>query len=93
MTEELVGKISYKNNKVRVKVTYELECDSISGGLLWKFVRLDVIPVENKLSNIESKSKLIVNDRSSFSFSKYPEFKHENITHKSFKLTPDIILL
>ena len=31
MTEELVGKISYKNNKVRIKVTYEVECDSISG--------------------------------------------------------------
>ena len=27
MTEELVGKISYKNNKVRVKVTYEVECE------------------------------------------------------------------
>ena len=31
MTEDLIGKISIKNNKTRVKVTYEVECDSISG--------------------------------------------------------------
>ena len=54
MTEELIGKISYKNNKVRVKVTYEVECDSISGDVSYGNLVdiIDVIPVENKLSNI-----------------------------------------
>ena len=48
MTEELIGKISYKNNKARVKVTYEVECDSISGEVSYGNLVdiVDVIPVE-----------------------------------------------
>lgn len=48
MTEELIGKISFKNNKTRVKVTYEVECDSISGQVSYGNLIdiMDVIPIE-----------------------------------------------
>ena len=58
MTEELIGKISFKNNKTRVKVTYEVECDSISGQVSYGNLIdiVDVIPIEKTSSNINSKS-------------------------------------
>ena len=58
MTEELIGKISFKNNKTRVKVTYEVECDSISGQVSYGNLVdiVDVIPIEKTSSNIDSKS-------------------------------------
>ena len=57
MTEELIGKISFKNNKTRVKVTYEVECDSISGQVSYGNLVdiVDVIPIEKTSSNIDSK--------------------------------------
>ena len=58
MTEELIGKISFKNNKTRVKVTYEVECDAISGQVSYGNLIdiVDVIPIEKTSSNINSKS-------------------------------------
>ena len=58
MTEELIGKISFKNNKTRVKVTYEVECDSISGQVSYGNLVdiVDVIQIEKTSSNINSKS-------------------------------------
>ena len=45
LTDELVGKISYKNENVKLKVTYELECNSSSGEI--KFGNLvDVIDIK-----------------------------------------------
>ena len=58
MTEELVGKISYKSKKVRVKVTYELECDSVSGEVSYGNLVdvIDVKPVEKSPSSIQDSS-------------------------------------
>lgn len=58
MTEELIGKISFKNNRTRVKLTYEVECDSISGQVSYGNLIdiVDVIPIEKTSSNINSKS-------------------------------------
>ena len=58
MAEELVGKISYKSNKIRAKVTYEVECDSVSGEVSYGNLVdiVDVIPVEKTSSSIKSKS-------------------------------------
>ena len=58
MTEELVGKISYKSEKVRVKVTYELECDSVSGEVSYGNLVdvIDVKPIEKSPSSIQNSS-------------------------------------
>tara|TARA_B100000767_G_scaffold190439_1_gene177716 strand:- start:191 stop:430 length:240 start_codon:yes stop_codon:yes gene_type:complete len=58
MAEELVGKISYKSNKIRAKVTYVVECDSVSGEVSYGNLVdiVDVIPVEKTSSSIKSKS-------------------------------------
>jgi hypothetical protein len=58
MTEELVGKISYKSEKVRVKVTYELECDSVSGEISYGNLVdiVDVKPIEKSPSSIQNSS-------------------------------------
>ena len=58
MTEDLIGKISIKNNKTRVKVTYEVECDSISGEITYGNLIdiVDVIAIEKTSSNVNSKS-------------------------------------
>ena len=58
MTEDLIGKISIKNNKSRVKVTYEVECDSISGEITYGNLIdiVDVIAIEKTSSNVNSKS-------------------------------------
>ena len=45
LTEDLIGKLSYKNENVKLKVTYELECNSFSGEV--KFGNLlDVIDIQ-----------------------------------------------
>jgi len=45
LTDDLVGKISYKDENVKLKVTYELECNSSSGEI--KFGNLvDVIDIK-----------------------------------------------
>jgi len=58
MTEELVGKISYKSEKVRVKVTYELECDSVSGEISYGNLVdvVDVKAIEKSPSSIQNSS-------------------------------------
>ena len=58
MTEELVGKISYKSDKVRVKVTYELACDSVSGEVSYGNLVdiIDVKPIENSISSRQKSS-------------------------------------
>lgn len=58
MTEDLVGKISYKNKKVRMKVTYELECDSVSGEVSYGNLVdvIDIKPIEKFPSNMERPS-------------------------------------
>ena len=61
MTEKSVGKISYRNKKARVKLTYEMECDSspdeVSCGNLVDVV--DVSPNESALAN--TKGEIISN--------------------------------
>ena len=56
MTEELVGKISYQSKQVRVKVTYELECDSVSGEISYGNLVdvIDVKPIEKSPSSIQN---------------------------------------
>lgn len=58
VTEDLVGKISYKRKNVRVKVTYEVECDSTSGEITYGNLVdvIDVVPSENKPQNIKGQS-------------------------------------
>lgn len=60
-TDDLVGKISYKNENVKLKVTYELECNSSSGEI--KFGNLiDVIDIKT-VENIENnKSQTLINE-------------------------------
>lgn len=36
MTDDLIGKISYKNSKAHVKVTYEVKFDSTSGQISYE---------------------------------------------------------
>lgn len=61
MTEELVRKISYKDKKVRVKVTYEVECDSVSGEVSYGNLVdiVDLKPIEKSPSNVQDSSKII----------------------------------
>ena len=54
MTDELIKKISYKNEKVRVKVTYEVECDSVSGEISYGNL-VDIIDI-NPVKPIEKSS-------------------------------------
>ena len=50
LTNDLVGKISYKDENMRLKVTYELECNSSSGEI--KFGNLvDIIDIKPKQTN------------------------------------------
>ena len=47
LTNDLIGKISYKNRNVTVKVTCKVECDSLSGEV--KFGSLiDVIEIKQE---------------------------------------------
>ena len=52
MTEELVRKISYKGKKVRVKVTYEVECDSVSGEVSYGNL-VDIVDVDENGRNCQ----------------------------------------
>lgn len=61
VTDDLVGKISYQQENVKLKVTYELECNSSSGEI--KFGNLiDVIDIKT-VENIENnKSQTLINE-------------------------------
>ena len=58
MTEDLGGKIPYKNKKVRVKVTYEVECDSASGEIIYENL-VNFIDVALQLQNIKGSGRFI----------------------------------
>jgi len=61
MTDELIGKNQFKRDKLRVKVTYELECDSLSGEVTYGNL-VDVIDVKpvNTIENAAKKNSLTV---------------------------------
>ena len=54
MTNDLIGKISYKNKKVCVKVTYKVECDSTSGEITYGNL-IDVKPIDNEENTSHNK--------------------------------------
>jgi hypothetical protein len=63
LTEDLVGKITYKNENVKLKVTYELECNSSSGEI--KFGNLvDVIDIkpDEHIENPENNESQVLID-------------------------------
>ena len=58
VTDDLVGKISYQQENVKLKVTYELECNSSSGEI--KFGNLiDVIDI--KTNEESNESQILIN--------------------------------
>ena len=58
VTDDLVGKISYQQENVKLKVTYELECNSSSGEITFGNL-VDVIDIKkNEESN---KSQILIN--------------------------------
>jgi hypothetical protein len=62
LSDDIIGKISLKDEKLKIKVTYEVEYDSTSGEV--KLVNLiDVIDVQNSALELDSnnqKSELLV---------------------------------
>ena len=61
VTDDLVGKISYHQENVKLKVTYELECNSSSGEITFGNL-IDVIDIKtNEESKESNKSQILIN--------------------------------
>ena len=58
VTDDLVGKISYHQENVKLKVTYELECNSSSGEITFGNL-IDVIDI--KTNEESNKSQILIN--------------------------------